>query len=306
MITCTMVRSNLLYGLYFAGLLFTAAQFNKIYCQDHNNNQDALKDINSVHFDLIVPAMTEGPPAAGKRVRHQLVSYRETDVYHVLYLPENWEKGNKYPLIVEYPGNGPFSNQYGDVCTGKPDDANLGYGIGGGKDFIWVTLPFISENGQQNHIKWWGNVEASVNYTVDVVKMICNEFGGDEELVFLTGFSRGAIACNYIGLYNDQIAGLWCAFMPFSHYDGVTNWGYAGSDRASAVKRMKRLNGRPQLIMAENNGTGTTREFIESTGIEGNFTYLDIPYRNHNDKWVLQDIPERQFMRDWVQMVIKN
>ena len=141
-----------------------------------------------------IPDISEGFPAPGKRVKQKLEDYKNTDVYHVIYLPENWKEGNKYPVIVEYPGNGPYEDQYGDVCTGKPDDAHLGYGFGGGKDFIWVAVPFISVDGNHNQLKWWGNTEASINYTIDVVKEVCKKYGGDENLVFLTGFSRGAIA----------------------------------------------------------------------------------------------------------------
>jgi len=284
--------------------LFLLTQCKSSLSKKQNTNLKELQDINSVPFDLTIPEITQEPPAAGKRVRQKLAGYKDTDVYHVLHLPDNWEKEKQYPVIVEYPGNGPFKNEFGDVCTGKPDDAHLGYGIGGGKDFIWVTIPFISADGQNNQLKWWGDVEASVNYTIDVVKKVCREFGGDSSLVFLTGFSRGAIACNYIGLYNDEIADLWCAFFPFSHYDGVITWDYADCDRESATRRLANLKERPQLIIQENKGTKNTREFIESIGIPGNFTYLNIPYRNHNDKWVLQNIPERQILRDWVAEVI--
>jgi hypothetical protein len=287
-------------------ILFLLAQCNNSTGKKISTNLKELKDINTVPFDLTIPGITNEPPAAGKRVKQKLENFADMDVYHILYLPDNWGKGKHYPVIVEYPGNGPFNNQYGDVCSGKPDDAHLGYGIGGGKDFIWIAVPFISLDGQQNQLKWWGDVEASVNYTINVVKKVCSDFGGDESLVFIAGFSRGAIGCNYIGLHNDEIADLWCAFILFSHYDGVTNWGYADCDKESATRRLERLKGRPQLIMHENKGTKDAQEFIESTGIKGNFTYLNIPYRNHNDKWVLQNIPERQFLREWVAEVIDN
>lgn len=285
-------------------LLFLFIQCNNLDRKRQIANSVELKDINSVPFDLTIPKITEEPPGAGKRVRQKLSDFQNTDVYHILYLPDNWEKGKQYPVIVEYPGNGPYKNQYGDICTGKPDDTHLGYGIGGGKDFIWISVPFISSDGQSNQLQWWGDIEASVSYTINVVKKVCCECGGNESLVFLTGFSRGAIGCNYIGLHNDEIADLWCAFIPFSHYDGVTNWGYADSDKESAIRRLERLKGRPQLIINENNGTKYTKEFIESTGIKGNFTYLNIPYRNHNDKWILQNIQERKFLRDWIAEVI--
>lgn len=286
--------------------LLQVEKCNKSTASLFNSTPNELKDINSVPFDLTVPAISKEPLKAGRRTKQQLDEYIDSDVYHILYLPSNWEKGKKYPVIVEYPGNGPYKNKYGDVNSGKPDGSNLGYGIGGGKDFIWVVFPFISTDGLQNQLQWWGDVEATVNYTINVVKKVCSEFGGDEELVFLAGFSRGAIAGNYIGLHNDEIADLWCGFILFSHYDGVRTWGYPGDDNKSAIRRLKRLRGRPQLIMHEGNGTKTTREFIESTGIKGNYTYLDIPYRNHNDKWVLQNITERGFLRGWVADIIEN
>ncbi|WP_155907155.1 hypothetical protein [Lunatimonas lonarensis] len=269
-----------------------------------DSNLPALKDINEVPVDLEVPEISNEPPARGKRVKQVLEEYEDTEVYHILYLPTNWKLGKKFPVIVEYPGNGPYTNKYGDECAGIPDDTNLGYGISGGRDFVWVSLPFISLDGRQNQLKWWGDVDASVKYTIEAVKKVCREFGGDEKLVFLAGFSRGAIGSNYIGLHDDEIAGLWCAFILFSHYDGVRDWGYEGADKASAVRRLERLRGRPQLIMQEGTGTKETKEFLESTGIKGNFTYLNIPYRNHNDKWVLQNIPERRFLRQWVADVI--
>jgi len=35
----------------------------------------------------------------------------------------------------------------------------------------------------------------------------------DRAAVILSGFSRGAIGCNYLGLHNEEIAGLWLAFI---------------------------------------------------------------------------------------------
>ena len=75
--------------------------------------------------------------------------------------------------------------------------------------------------------------------------------GGDPERVLLVGFSRGAIGCNYLGLYDDEIAELWKAMIPYSHYDGVRLWGYPKSDMASARTRLKRLRDTPQLICHE-------------------------------------------------------
>lgn len=263
-------------------------------------------DIRNVPFELKVPELTEEQPAAGKRVKQTLAEYEDTHVYHTLYLPENWEKGKKYPVIVEYPGNGHYLNKYGDKCSGKPEDTYLGYGIGGGKDFIWIGMPFISADRKNNQLNWWGDIEASVDYTINTVKNICKYYGGDSSLVFVSGFSRGAIACNYIGLHNDEIAKLWCGFIANSHYDGLRKWPYPASDKISAKIRFQRLKGRPQIIIQENGGPAETEKYIENMDNEGNFTYLTIPYRNHDLRWALQYIPERKILCTWVKTIVEK
>ncbi|WP_430813841.1 sialate O-acetylesterase [Carboxylicivirga sp. RSCT41] len=266
----------------------------------------SMPDIRNVAFDLSMPELTQEAPAAGKRVKQTLAAYEGTNVYHTLYLPTNWEAGKQYPVIVEYAGNGPYFNKYGDVCTGKPDDTYMGYGISGGEDFIWISMPFVSEDGQDNQLYWWGDIEASVQYTINTVNYICNNYGGNSSLVFVAGFSRGAIACNYIGLHNDEIASLWCGSIANSHYDGVlTHWSYPNADSASALERLQRLNGKPQLIIQEGAGPAATKTYIEGTGVEGDFSYLSIPYRNHDLRWVLQDIPQRATLRNWVNDIIE-
>jgi hypothetical protein len=41
-----------------------------------------------------------------------------------------------------------------------------------------------------------------------------------------------------------------------------------------------------------------------SAGVPGRFTFVDLPYRNHTDVWVLRDIPERRRLRQWVRDVL--
>ena len=78
-------------------------------------------EISAVPRDLQTPSMQEGSPTPGKRVRMVAPGYRGTDVHHSLYLPTDWQKGKKYPLIVEYAGNGPYRNERGDTCSGKSE-----------------------------------------------------------------------------------------------------------------------------------------------------------------------------------------
>jgi len=164
---------------------------------------NSLPDISSVPPDLYTPRMQVAQPEAGLRVRVVAPAYVDTDIHHSLYLPYDWEQGGKYPVLVEYAGNGPYSNEYGDFNSGKVEDCNLGYGISGGFRFIWICLPFISMDHTQNQLRWWGDVEATVKYCKTVLADVFVEYGGDPEAVFLAGFSRGAIACNFIGLHDE-------------------------------------------------------------------------------------------------------
>lgn len=266
---------------------------------------NVLPDIRTVPPDLKPPGMADQAPAPGKRVKQVAPAYKNTKVYHSLYLPTDWQRGMLYPVLIEYAGNGPYKNENGDVCTGKVEDCNLGYGISGGKGFIWLCLPFISKDQKQNQLQWWGDITATVEYGKSVVQSVCREFGGDSSAVFLAGFSRGAIACNFIGLHDDEIASLWRGFICHSHYDGVREWNYPGSDRKSAVERLQRLKNRPQFISHEVTVTAT-QNYLQESYSNGCFTFLALPYRNHTDAWVLRDVPERQVLREWLQNVLKN
>jgi len=265
-------------------------------------------NLHSLKSDLIVPELSDGGPAAGRRVRQTNPGYEGWELFHTLYLPADWRQPaageQRWPVIVEYAGNGGYKNALGDVCTGKPEDCKLGYGLSGGKGFIWVCLPFVDPTGKKHAINWWGDADATAKYCVQTVRRICDEFGGDPQAVVLTGFSRGAIACNYIGLRNDEIAKLWCGLMPHSHYDGVRKWPHADSDAASAAARLARLGDRPQFISHEMN-IDATRDFLKQHAPEGKFTFLALPFPNHSDQWVLKDIPERRQARAWLAEVVR-
>jgi len=260
-------------------------------------------NLNDLPADLTPPALTEGAPAPGRRVRHVWPEWQGSAVYHALYLPTDWRPGAQYPVIVEYAGNGNYRSASGDVADGTVEGSNLGYGISAGKGFIWICLPFVDAAKQQNAPQWWGDVAATVQYCQQSVVRVCQQFGGDSRAVFLAGFSRGAIACNYIGLHDEAIAKLWVGFIAHSHYDGVIEtWPYPAADRAAALVRLRRLNGRPVFVSQERAVT-PTRRYLEATGVRAPFTYLELPYPNHTDAWVLRDVPERQQLRDWVRNI---
>lgn len=261
-----------------------------------------LPDIRTIPPDLTVPAMSKGAPAAAQRVRQTTTGWENTTVYHTLYLPTNWRADAKWPVIVEWPGNGGFKNALGDECHGVPEGCNLGYGITAGAGAIWVCAPFVDASGKGIAEKWWGDAptydpEPTLAYVRATVREVCARFGGDASRVVLAGFSRGAIAVNRLGLHDDETAKLWRAFICYSHYDGVRTWPFPGNDRPAAAVRLARLQGRPQFICGENTNADSTREYL--TGQNGAFTFTGTGFRNHNDAWVLRPSGARDALREW-------
>ncbi len=271
-------------------------------------------DISIYQPDLVVPVMTEGTPGPGKRVRATLPKYRGTDIHYSLYLPTDWKPDGKYPVIVEYSGNGSdrgdgvYRSKHGDISTGKVDGSALGHGLSGGRGAIWIVLPYVDLKQGRNATVWWGDLEATVDFCKEAVKTVCADFGGDPANVIICGFSRGALACNYIGLHDDEIAKLWKGFWPASHYDGArTVWPYSNQDRASALRRLERLGNRAVFVSHEvydtDPGTYTildTVNYLASTGRPlNNFRFQIVPMRNHSDRWTLCDMPARRHLRQW-------
>jgi hypothetical protein len=239
--------------------------------------------------------------------------YKGTQVYHSLYLPTDWKPGGKYPVIVEYTGN-KFPPGQG---SGEVRDANLGYGLSGGTGFIWVVMPYLQKGGKENAVTWWGDRQATIAYCKTNLPRICGEFGGDPENVILCGFSRGAIAAGYLGMADEEIAGLWKAVYTHDHFDGHRQWGYAEDDRASALKRLARLKGRPVLVSGEHGHASRLREeFLKDHLDLAGFTFLDIPIREilpipeapyfhpHTDLWMHRESVQRDKVRAWLARVV--
>ena len=269
------------------------------------NNLDAVEK----PVRLVTPKMTNEAPAAGKRVRQVAPEYKGTNVFHSLYLPSDWKVGKKFPVIVEYTGNRwPPSGS-----TGKVEHGNLGYGLSGGVGYIWVVLPCVDKRNKRNSVRWWGDLQATLDYCKTNVPRICKDFGGDSDNVILCGFSRGAIAANYLGLADDEIAKLWKGFVTHDHYDYV----FRVSDKASALTRLKRLGDRPQLICSAL-GTEKTRRHLKKHIKLDKITFLDVPVSKlfkipegkvvhpHTDLWMHIDSPYRKKARGWLKKVVSK
>lgn len=252
--------------------------------------------------DLVTPPMTDADPAPGKRVRQVAPEYASTNVYHALYLPTDWRPGRTYPVLVEYTGN--YSPRYNS--TGEVKDANLGYGLSGGAGFIWVILPYVQAGGRENAVTWWGDRQATIDYCKTNLPRILDQFGGDPGNVFICGFSRGAIACSYLGLADDQIASLWKGMITHDHFDGQREWGYTDDSREIALRRLARLNGRPVLVC------GSGADYMKDHRNMADFTFLPVPVGEiydlpegkvinpHTDLWMHRDSVYRDRARAWL------
>lgn len=267
---------------------------------------------------LQIPSIVVGDPQPGCRASVVIPEYADTEVHHLLYLPPDWSpekvaEGTRWPVIVEYTG----SRHPSSGSTGQLEDAAFGLGLSGGR-FIWVVLPFVSQDHQRNETHWWGDRTATVDYAKRTVPRVCAGFGGDPESVFLCGFSRGAIAVNLIGLHDDEIAKLWCGFVCHDHYDGVCEWRNTdwGSPlryyRASARRRLGRVRGRPVLITS-NGYSRQIRDFLDTQPLARGFQLLDVDTaaivagtpslkvcHPHTDRWLLVDSPARAATWRWV------
>lgn len=288
------------------------------YATAEDADHISLIDIESQET-LRIPPLSSGAPAAGRRVKVTPVEYEGTQVFHTLYLPKDWSRsGPRFPVIFEYTGN--YFPQSGS--TGEPEDGALGYCLSAGQ-YIWVSLPYISVDGRDNAVTWWGDAAATVAYAKLHVPQIISEFHADPDRVILCGFSRGAIGVNYIGLHDDEIAGLWSAFVSHDHFDGVRQWGRTtwGAPlekyRKEAAKRLKRVNGRPYLV-SQNGGRYGSKEFIHSVLSDtDNFTFSTIraaeifgqfpnatAKTGHTDRWAVLPSKYRKATWQWMNAVM--
>jgi len=261
---------------------------------------DDFPDLSTTEPDLTLPPLSDAPPSPGRRSRCVLPGYEATALAHVVTLPTDWAPERRHPVFVEYPGNGNYRNQFGDVSTGLPEDLALGYGVTGAAGWIVLSLPYVDPDKKAPAIHWWGEPEATLAYARHAIGEVCGTWGGDLACLVLAGFSRGAIGCGYLGLRDDATAALWRGLFAYSHFDGVIEtWPYPGADRAAARTRLERLHGRPVFICQERS-VEATRRYLAATGIEAAYTFQAIGFRNHNDGWTLRDIPERRAARAWL------
>ena len=237
-----------------------------------------------------VPAVEDRPPAAGRRVRYQLAKDKGTDIACLLHLPDDWKPGGSYPVIFEYPGNVFYVK--GCYSIGLPDRCGIGYGMARGREAIWVSMPFIDRKTGTIAENGWGDADETADYCEHVVDDVCTHFGGDRRNLILTGFSRGAIACGFIGLRNDRIATLWKGFHLCQHYDGD---GWNGATLVGALERAKRFRG--SAVFHTDNPENAVRPVTDVLNVPTTFTQSGLG--GHAITMFLDDRESTQRLRRW-------
>lgn len=244
-----------------------------------------------------VPAVEDDAPAPGKRVRYRLAGDEASDMYSVLNLPEDWQSGRKYPVIVEYPGNIFFGPQC--FSSGLPDQCVIGYGMTKGRGAICLGLPFVDRAAGTIAENAWGNADDTAEYAMRMVSTVCDTFGGDRDNIVLTGFSRGAIACGYIGLRNDRIAALWKGFHACQHYDGA-NWN--GSTIPDAIERAVRFKGK--AIFHTDNSQEKFQPVMDA--MQTTVTWASSGLGFHSTAMFLDERASTQQLRQWFWQLVAH
>lgn len=295
---------------------FAVMDVRQIRLRPAGTAQASPGDLRDVEPDVIVPPVSSLPPGPGRRVLQKGPGFEQTEAYHVLSLPTDWNKGRKFPVLVELAGNGPYRNAAGDFNSGRVEAGELAAGLGGADGFIVLGLPYLNGAGTANVTQWWGTppeyrVQPTLDYWQGAIRQVCEQYGGDREKLVLVGFSRGALATHFLGLHDDQIAPLWRGLVSFSHFDGVRAWPYPGSEREAALVRLKRLGERPELICSESSGVAgaslqAVRDYLAGTGVTGGFTFLETGFVNHDDAWTLRPSGARTVAREWLRRVVSD
>jgi len=247
---------------------------------------------------LVPPLTTEGAPQAGKRVRVYLKAYPKA--YYVLFLPYNFtNKGRKkWPVIIESPGN-----EY-EGLQGLPDDIFLGFGLTRGLNYIWVSVPFIDEEGQVLSMYWGKNPLSTVQLWQEVLEDLSRRFTIDHKKMVLAGFSRGAVSTSYIGNYTDAIRTKWVAYFACAHFDGCCQ-----TLLGSAEERIARIQGRKVCICVGTNDSAKTcsihaYERLMRQGCPA--TYIEIPGVDHRPDWILGESESAEKAREWLEAVCRD
>ena len=221
-----------------------------------------------------------------------------------------------------------------------------GWGLTEGRDAIWLTLPFITANGSENSVYWWGccgqpgamccgrnpwnltrnafTPEPTLAYAKMAIAETLKKHRGDPDKIVLIGHSRGAIATQAIGGFDDEIASLWRGQIAASHWDGTggayEKWpftnasamgggdgdgdGDAEKKGGGPISRARRLAKVPKFLVGECdlqiNFAYNWLKDVANVSV-ANVRAMSTGFRDHTGFWIARPSPThaRSEVRKW-------
>ena len=237
-----------------------------------------------------VPEVTDGAPAPGRRVRVRLAGESQPALHAVLQLPEDWTPGRRWPLLVEYPGN--LFHVPGCRSPGLPEQGVIAAGMTLGRGSICLGLPFVDRRWGRIAESGWGNPDETVAYALAMLAQVRDDWGADPANTVLTGFSRGALACGYIGLRDDRLSAWWKGFHACQHYDGD---GWNGATWEGAMARARRFRGRS--VFHTDNSAERFQPLMDAMGAPA--TFVKSGLGAHATAMFLDDRTSTRQVRGW-------
>ncbi|MDD7985225.1 sulfatase-like hydrolase/transferase [Lentisphaera marina] len=134
----------------------------------------------------------------------------------------------------------------------------------------------------------------TVEYVQQVINDVCKNWGGDKDNLYLSGFSRGAISCGYIGLANDEISKLWKGLIACQHYDG-SRWNQSRMN--DAIKRAARFKGK--AIFQVDNKAEKFQALVANTDPSVKWTWANSGLGNHATTMFLDNRDMMIQLRQW-------
>lgn len=254
--------------------------------QDASSNNTGREHIvANEQQHLTSPEIETGLPRPGHRVRVSIEDY--PDANYDIYLPYNFTNTGKWPVIFEIP------------CADDAHDATvIGFGISEGKDYIWVSVPYIDHDGKIESGAWTLEPSYTEKFWLAVLKDLKNKYPIDDRKIIIAGFSLGGAGVSGFGNWSSEISSKWAAYFSQSHFDGCCLNFPGNSD-----ERINRIDKRKVLVCAGERDTAKTCSKnaytkLVSKGVPA--TYIEIVNWDHFPDWTLTNSQSAQQARNWL------
>jgi len=234
------------------------------------------------------PPIEVGYPEPGKRITVFIDDYPEAP--YVLFLPYNYHEGRKLPVIME------------SLCIFlTTEDAVLGYGLSKGMNCIWVTVPYVDDEGK---LSSWNYPECTVKYWLAVLEDLNNKFAIDNSKIVIAGFSLGAMTTSYIGNWNNEISSKWSGYFAYAHFDDC-----CFQQQGNFNERILRIKDRKVFLVAGGKDSArrcSIKSYYKLIQKGILVDYMEVPDAIHCPYWILEDSKYTENARQWLNSIISD